>query len=331
VVWADFKGSRIYTYGGDGKPIVCSSRRVGESRLSFSKAHFSQSDGIYFPDDECIFIHGGAKINALCCIYDMVFIFTESSTYAKSIDNNDNTIKLVNTTVGCSTKHGLYAIGDKLYTVCKNGIYKWNTAISTKGRIDAQLISKAVADLTGEYFAQNTKVFYYAKENELWFTMPNKRLLIYNTQHNAFYEFSNINNTLLFYYLDTIAFNINKKIYVLSDLEIYDLDGDLNEIDINARYVSNYIDFSNAQSNKRMTKLSLLFNSEGEDLFLEFNGDRGNAVSLSIAGQSSDYPSIENRRLPLGRYSMMNFCIRSTKPAQQKIYSLTLSADTKKQ
>ncbi len=331
VVSTDSKGSRIHTYAGGSKPIVCSSRRVSDSQIKFSKIHVPGSDGIYFPQDECIFIDGGAKINAVCAIYDMLFIFTESSTYAKNTDSNDNSIKLVNTTVGCSTKHGLYAIGDKLYTVCKSGIYKWDTAMGTKGRIDACIISQPVADLTDEYFVENTKVFYCGKKNELWFTMANKKLLVYNTMRNAFYEFLNINNSLMFYYLDDVALTINKRIYVLSDLEVYDLDENLNEVDISARYVSNYIDFSDAQIKKRIAGVSLLCSTEEEDLYLDFNADLGNAVSLIIVGQSRDYPQIEKRRLPIGRFTLLNFCIRSTKPAKQKIYSLTLSADTEKQ
>jgi len=327
IVSNDAEGSKIYTYGGDGNSLVCMSKPVSDSQLTFSQQSFASSNGIYFPEDRSFYISGGGvTLTAIVCIYNMLLMFTNESTFVKYLSDDDNSVTLINATEGCYSGNSIAVIGDEVYTVCKGGIYKWEISSATKAKVSASLISRPVVDIVNN----DTKIYPYAQKQELWLTQEDNRVLVYNTERDAFYEFTDIDTETLFVYSDKLGLVTSEAITIFTGDMPFNQDEYYNKTAISAKYKSNYIDFSDMQVKKRTTKMALVCDAVGEDIGLDFCCDNGLSLSMCVSAESSDYPQSIKRRLPLGRFSLMNFCLCENMMESQRIYSLTLSADTEK-
>ena len=155
---------------------------------------------------------------------------------------------------------------------------------------------------------------------------PSGRVFVYGISNKQWYCYDGIRAQMLFDGPDGIGFARENKLYIFDDKLTEDMPTSDEHLPIIAEYSFAPTELGEADSKKRIMKVTVVAELARGEMELSAESDNGitNTVRLSDDGSSNN--PIYQRRLNTDRFKQVKLKLKSSSSAPQRIYSVTVTS-----
>lgn len=333
VVFGGVNTSRVFMWGWGNKNVMYSSAYVSNADLRQSRMAYPDSGALYFPADYDFTVGDGRyDITAVSRHYDRLLIFTSGDTWVAESDAcgiEEFPTMRVNSEHGCLSPRGCGKRGNDPITVGRQKIMKWTSNTDRLEECNAYSISDGIEELLSNRFFQSAVVHEDKWKGEMLLTDPNDvdgRVFVYNDSGDRWYTYEGIRADIFFDGPSSVGFVSGKDICLFDDSLSKDETSSTTERTINARFVSQPLDFGFSGRRKKLMMLSLDADLGGEAIEVSFTSDNGIQSGTEIDPENDQSLDSYNRRIPSDRFTRTSMTIESNSSAPQKVYGVKITA-----
>ena len=331
-VFGGVNNSRVFMWGGSKKNVMYSSAYISNADLRNSQAAYPDSGALYFPADYDFTVGDGRyDITAVSRHYDRLLIFTTGETWMA--DSEACGIEYfptmrINSENGCLSARGCSRSGNDPISVGRQKIMKWTSNTDMLEECNAYPISDAISELLPIGFFERAVVHEDKRNGEILFADPEDtecRIFAYGASGNRWYIYNGMTVNIFFDGPKSVGFASGKEIYLFDDHLTVDRPTGKDIRIIEARFVSQPLDFGLSGRTKRLMMLGVEADLGGEEIDVRFDSDRNIQSGGRISGGSDQGTAFYSKRIPSDRFSKTSMTIESNSSAPQTIYGVKIT------
>lgn len=316
-------------FGGAMGYSVYRSATVTDEMMSECLTTVGNADPLYLPQNS-VFAVGSTMhpVRALCQQGEQMLIFNDEGLWTiryPDDETDDAEILPIPTGVGCTSQNGVVPCGDSLMAIGADGIVRLRFASGNPDRCETEVVSARIRSRIDHDFLSHAVLFCDTARNELWvrdLTDEDGTVWLYDPKCERWMRFDGIYATLFFPYGNSVGFATDRGEICFFD-EAMATDGDQA---FTADYQSHYLGFDNSDIPKRTMAFSLVAYTEGGDVSVLLECERGQK-SFALTPSDSDAPVYLRRRLSMGRFRFLQFRLTAAGAARCRICSFALAAN----
>ena len=333
VICDDGDIGRIILYGGTERESMLISRAVSNASYLESVALHANASDIYFPiSDKKIFPCSGEGINNIIRAGSKMLVFGDSMTAKLDLGVSSINLSIYDGHLGSNLPRGAVMGGNDPFVISRNGIYRLGESgsITESG---AECISTDIEDMLVPEFFRRAVCFYDKKRGEVFFGDPesnDQEVFIYSVEGKKWYRFDGIPFDNFFSFGGKVCMLYGRYSFAFSEEELLDTSIGMAAVsEIEAYYESNPLNFSLPERLKHIGRAYIKADCDGYSFDVVLHGDGGGKSTLTISDDGKGmgkYPTKFNAKTGIGRFSDMDYIIRSNSMGRTRIMSIVLSA-----
>lgn len=326
-IFYELNENNLFFWGSDSSNKIYYTRKPDpESAKTTEK--YTSAGSFYVPaENQFSVASDNDRVKALIRHYDRILIMTERSTWISdpnSLNSESNSIRSINTSIGCESFNGAARLENTLVSVGKSSIYSWTSQTDELNECNAYSISDPINELLPEDFFSTCKIYVYKKKHEIWlYGSSPKQVWIYNLDRKAWYKFSGfIPNEILYGGSEPRLFE-NGSLFCFDDSLSADHCSD-EPAEITAKIKSGELEF-NSKHKKKLSGATLRgeFSGGTLDVSITLDGEKTFATSITPSAKHFVFPF----RIRSGSFSSLSFELTARGDGDQIIHGVEFDAD----
>lgn len=322
--------SFIYSHNGENKLLlwgndarVFCSRYVPDYQLSSCHVLYPWAAPLYFCAEDVLFLGDSAHpVSAICPLYDTILAFTADRIWNLSFEKGEVTAMLAAKDIGCASPFGAIPYQNSVLAVMGNDVYRISASVARPEQLSFDRLSVGLEGKVSSDFAQRAELFWNVADGEIWMRDPQNQageVLVWNTENEEWYRFSNIPASFFFKISDGFGFAQNNAFFFFDRSYTTDID-----MPISAFYKSSYFDFGTPDVPRRSTRAYLYFGSGVTDGTLLLETERsGKSFQLTPTLSNAD-THLQEMRFVSHRYRFLRFTITANASSPAEFYRLDI-------
>ena len=324
-VYRDGYHETLLTYGAPSGYRVWRSSEVSEEMLAGARVIYPTCDSLYVRDGTAFSLGSAAHpLTAAIQHLDRMLVFNDSGLWVlRHPHASDDSMEIVlyQDGIGCVAKGGAVLCRGIPYLISGSGIGKLGLFSASSDITTLTVISSDIADRLPVSVLEHCVLHWYDRDNRLWLrdtTDTDGTVLLCEPDGKRWIRYSGIAANALIDYGGGLGFTTATGKIARFDESLYTDDGE----NIEADYLSRYLDFSQPEFCKRSGYIAICADSGGTSIRLTVESER-RSCRLRFDGTDTASPEFFGVRFGIGRFRFLRYRLAVGGTARVRIYSLS--------